>query len=206
MSRNGANRFSPQVEKLEDRWLMSAGVTLNASAKVLTIQGSDDNDVVVVRQQGNRIVVTLQSAGHSAEVHSFNRAQVKNILFHGGGGDDFFINATAVNSQAFGEAGDDSLIGGRGRNVLDGGDGNDTIIGGRNNDVLLGEAGDDRIFSGRGRNVIAGGGGHDDVHETGTHDLFEDRGADDTLEHAGGGESGSGGSSGHDDSGHGGHG
>ena len=51
--------------------------------------------------------------------------------------------------MVWGEAGNDTLLGGRGDDWLDGGDGNDRLVGGAGDDVLAGGAGAD-VFEIRG--------------------------------------------------------
>jgi hypothetical protein len=72
----------------------------------------------------------------------------------------------------FGGAGDDRLVGDRGRNRLAGGRGDDTLVGRGGDDEFFGEAGDDRLIGGAGRdhftpgagtNTLVCGGGRDSV-------------------------------------------
>lgn len=56
---------------------------------------------------------------------------------------------------------DDTLTGGRGRQVFYGKEGDDILIGGRRGDVYCGGAGDDWIVGGSGRDLIFGGPGND---------------------------------------------
>ena len=64
-----------------------------------------------------------------------------------------------------GGAGDDSLIGGNGKDTLDGGDGNDTLVGGNGKDILVGGAGDDSLVGGKGKDIflIESGNGEDTI-------------------------------------------
>jgi Ca2+-binding RTX toxin-like protein len=75
--------------------------------------------------------------------------------------------------QFFGGSGNDSLVGGAGRDHLEGGTGDDTIIGtaGRNrifaghgNDEVIDGDGSSVVHTGPGRNRIRLGGGNDTVH------------------------------------------
>jgi Ca2+-binding RTX toxin-like protein len=73
--------------------------------------------------------------------------------------DYFLANNSGVN--VFGHAGDDTLVGGSGRDELDGGDGNDTITGGGGDDGLQGGTGNDTINGGDGSDFLNGGAGSD---------------------------------------------
>jgi Ca2+-binding RTX toxin-like protein len=89
-------------------------------------------------------------------------ASVTAVEVHGGAGADTIENDSGVASfSAFGETGDDTLIGGAGIDVLDGGDGSDRLTGGLGDDRLSGGAGDDDLSGGAGDDVIDGGGGRD---------------------------------------------
>lgn len=96
--------------------------------------------------------------------------------FYGGEGDDV-LRAISVSESSrhffYGGAGNDRLIGGGGRDVLDGGTGDDTIIGtaGRNriygghgNDEIIDGDGSSVVHTGPGRNRVQLGGGNDTVH------------------------------------------
>ncbi|MGH6737312.1 MAG: calcium-binding protein [Methyloceanibacter sp.] len=61
-----------------------------------------------------------------------------------GPGADKFNGAAGAAVQVFGEAGNDTLTGGKGNDRLNGGDGNDALTGHRGKDTLIG--GDDRDF------------------------------------------------------------
>ena len=97
-------------------------------------------------------------------------------VFHGGDGDDRLIAIAASEASRhhfFGGAGNDYLVGGGGRDVLDGGTGNDTILGtaarnliyaGHGNDLVVDGDGSSVVHTGPGRNTITLGGGNDTVH------------------------------------------
>ena len=70
---------------------------------------------------------------------------------------------TAGDVTINGGEGNDVLWSGEGDDVLDGGTGNDSLWGGDGNDELIGGAGDDSLAGGEGRNVINGGDGTDTV-------------------------------------------
>jgi len=96
--------------------------------------------------------------------------------FYGGEGDDV-LRAISVSDSSrhyfYGGAGNDRLVGGGGRDVLEGGTGDDVIIGtaGRNrihaghgNDEVVDGAGSSVVHTGPGRNRIALGDGNDTLH------------------------------------------
>jgi Ca2+-binding RTX toxin-like protein len=109
------------------------------------------------------------------------------VEVHGGAGDDSIENDSSVGSfTAFGESGDDVLLGGADKDVLDGGDGNDRLIGGDGDDDLSDGAGDDHLSGGAGDDH-AGSGSGGDVLDGGAGDDTLGGGADaDTLVGGGG--------------------
>lgn len=78
----------------------------------------------------------------------------------GGAGDDTILGNAAGNVLR-GNGGADRAEGGAGNDFLYGGSGNDILLGGADNDWLLGEADQDRMFGGVGNDYLLGGAGAD---------------------------------------------
>ncbi|HEX2552566.1 MAG TPA: calcium-binding protein [Microvirga sp.] len=149
----------------------------------------------------NTVVVSRNAAGE--------------LLVNGGavpiqGGTATVANTTLI--QTFGQAGDDTislneasgalpranLFGGAGDDTLTGGSGGDMLFGQSENDTLLGKGGADFLFGGTGNDILTGGDGDDQVFgESGNDrmvwnpgddtDLFEGGADTDTAEVNGGG-------------------
>jgi Ca2+-binding RTX toxin-like protein len=80
------------------------------------------------------------------------------IVFGQAGDDDISLPGSIdVPAWLFGGAGNDSLKGGRGDNVLIGGDGDDTLSGGTGRNVLIGGRGADRLSGGAGDDLLFSG-------------------------------------------------
>lgn len=95
--------------------------------------------------------------------------------------DGVVVMGTAGNETLSGGAGDDMLFGAAGNDILNGGGGDDTIFGGAGNDTLNGGFGDDTLLGGSGNDVVWGGLGDDTlIGESGNDTLFGGAG-DDTL-------------------------
>jgi Ca2+-binding RTX toxin-like protein len=62
-----------------------------------------------------------------------------------------------------GTAGDDTLVGGKGNDVICGFGGDDTIYGRGGDDTLIGGPGEDSLYGGSGDDVLIGGPGEDDM-------------------------------------------
>ena len=130
----------------------------------------------------NGSVVRVVASG--AATQDIPRSQISTARFIGLGGDDFFRNSTNIPSQAFGNNGNDVLIGGSRNDTLVGGAGSDELRGGAGDDIIrgsnggttaeliFGDAGDDRLFGGTGSNTIEGGTGNDIIRGNSGNDVI----------------------------------
>ncbi len=174
----------------------NAGVVVDGNMLVITGEGIDN--VIVVRElrykfkiffngeilprvdkAGITQIKTNTSSGDDILVLYFRKAY--DVQLNSGSGDDLvFTNNwglttthagdgadTVIGGRGpdiiFGEGGDDKLRGRVGNDVLDGGMGNDDMRGGVNHDILLGGMGDDSLKGDQGRDFLIGGGGSDDI-------------------------------------------
>ncbi len=141
--------------------LVIRGTSLADRIFVLPANGDGDvdgRDFLVWQRNASSGPYTIAPGGH-----------IK--VFAGAGNDTVSIDSRVkVDTQIYGESGDDLLIGGSGRDFLFGGDGNDRLEGnagddrlegGNGNDYLKGWDGNDRIFGGSGNDIICGGNGND---------------------------------------------
>lgn len=85
------------------------------------------------------------------------------ITLWGGAGNDRLVGSAQFDTLLYGEADNDSLVGGNGFNVIYGGNGNDTLVGGNGIDWLFGEAGNDTLTGNGGADKIQGGLGADSM-------------------------------------------
>jgi len=81
----------------------------------------------------------------------------------------------------YGDAGGDTVLGGRGDDVLYGGTGNDTIASDRGDDLVFGDEGDDSIQGGTGDDTIFGGTGDDTIRSNTGSDSVDGGDGDDTI-------------------------
>lgn len=175
------------VESLEGRIVLTASIGLDARTGVLTIMGSDADDVAEVHRKGAKVVASITSPDGTV-TQSYAARRVRSVAFTGLAGNDSFTNNTALASHADGGAGDDRLVGGSAADVLVGGDGTDTLVGNGGNDALSGGSGDDSLDGGSGNDRLDGGDGNDTEHGglgndvlfggAGTDALFGDDGND----------------------------
>jgi hypothetical protein len=88
----------------------------------------------------------------------------KIVILGGAGNDDLKIAvAITLPSEIYGGAGDDTIRGGGGNDILFGGADNDEIKARGAHDVALGETGNDLVTGGDGRDILIGGTGADKV-------------------------------------------
>lgn len=163
-------------EPLEGRRLLSA--SLNSTSGLLTITGTGGRDrITVTRGDAGRLIVTettytaaTKTTPATVDTHRtiFRPLQVKSILVNAGGGNDF-VDVSGnhehpiffVPSTVNGGAGNDTIYGGQGKDVLNGDAGNDRLWGLGSNDVLNGGDGNDSLVGGLGADSLNGNAGND---------------------------------------------
>jgi len=150
------------VERLEGRIVYAASIGFDPASRVLSINGSEGNDTVEVRQQGRNLVASLNSASGRLS-RTMSSATVSQIVFTGNAGNDTFTNLTAIASRANGGSGNDVLRGGSAGDELIGGPGNDRLSGDGGNDTINAGAGNDTVDSGTGNDTVDAGAGDDSL-------------------------------------------
>lgn len=125
---------------------------MNVVDGTLLIGGTPGADVIRITTRGNRGEIVVDYNGDKA---------------------DGWLPTKGI--SVFGQAGDDQIeLSGSHRLSawLDGGAGDDTISGGAGNDVLLGQEGNDRLDGGPGRDIVIGGRGSDRIHGGSDDDIL----------------------------------
>jgi Ca2+-binding RTX toxin-like protein len=170
-----------------DRFVWNAGdgadrIIGGADADTAEINSTDDDDSFGVAASGGDVlfssadpastpigiseVETISvSGGGGADlltVGDLSATTVTKLIFDAGAGDDILDATKATRAlQADGGAGDDTLIGGAGKDSLVGSFGNDVLLGGDGADTLMGEGGDEQLDGGNGADNLIGGTGDD---------------------------------------------
>lgn len=151
------------LECLEPRFLLA---TASFADGVVRIEGTEANDTLQIRQEGEELIVD----GSSFRVSSALVQRIDAFLY---GGDDTLLNATEIPLHAHGGGGDDVLTGGTGIDRLFGDDGNDQLNGkGQFADLLDGGAGDDVLEGFREFDFKSGAGSILTLHGTPDNDRF----------------------------------
>lgn len=167
------------MESLENRQLMAANITAGLSGGVLRVEGTPNNDTIILRQIGNVISIDGVRINGSGTI---NRIEIQGL----GGNDILRLDGNTVTNQSvrvaatvWGGDGADLIVGGTAADQLIGGNGNDTIFGMQGNDSMWGEAGNDLLYGGSDNDTLQGGTGNDELlGETGADTLFGQDGND----------------------------
>jgi len=149
-------------------------VTAELNERVLAINGTNKSDWIEIQETASEVIVRSFSADRSAELRlwTFTKSEISEIVIRGFEGDDTFKNwyngvYCSIDFTVHGGAGNDYIMGGSGKNVLNGGDGNSMIIGGRGTNVFYNTGIGSSIFIWRGTNDSWAPGninGDDDAH------------------------------------------
>ncbi len=143
----------------------------NLAGFYAVFDGTPGNDVITLAQDGGvynftfnglAVQVTRGELEALAEAQSGNE-QLFGLVIRAGGGNDRVEILTPITLalEVYGDAGNDTLIGGPGGEKLAGGLGNDSLIGGAGNDMLVGGSDDDDLSGGDGRDTLQGDGDDD---------------------------------------------
>ena len=149
--------------------------TLDARTRILFVSGTDGRDDfgAVGNAETNTLRVNMGGAIEEFPLNLVERMEVQ--LY---GGDDVLrLGGGVPNTYAFGDDGNDVMVGGPGR---------DTMSGGSGKNFLYGMGGDDRLQGSNGRDYLDGGEGVDRLYGDLDRDRDTGRGGNDTIFGGGG--------------------
>jgi Ca2+-binding RTX toxin-like protein len=107
----------------------------------------------------------------NVDINDLSGTDVEKVVVTGGEGNDTVdASDSATPLEAFGDAGDDQLIGGTANDTLSGGAGNDSIEGEQGDDTMIGGEGNDTLEwdDGDGSDLMSGGEGIDVIEVEGS--------------------------------------
>jgi Ca2+-binding RTX toxin-like protein len=169
MKRQLSKSVRPSIEAMESR-LVPAVFLSNGDLYITQTEG---NDTASVEIRGRLVTVKDNSV-----TRTFNTAALYggDIFYYGKSGNDHFDAGfyTSRRVHAYGEGGQDTLLGGYANDTLDGGLGQDYVYGRNGYDTLYagydssynylsGGAGNDTMFGGYGNDYQLGGSGNDNL-------------------------------------------
>ena len=182
-TRNRAERFG--FASLEPRDLL-ASLFFDPGTGIASAFGGSGNDTLTVTVDSSTEIRVEFDGGPTA---IFSSAELNEVKFWGGAGDDYFANHSSIKSFFGGHTGNDIFLGGTGSDrvmagdgddmvdgregddYLDGGNGNDTLLGGEGNDELHGWFGNDVLHGGEGDDYLAGEFNDDTIYGEGGNDF-----------------------------------
>jgi len=171
-------RRTPTLEVLSVR--ITPAVTAFFSAGTLSVTGDNNNNQIdISRDAAGKLLVNggaVVVKGGTPTVANTSQIQVFGL----GGADAISLN------EANGALPRANLFGGAGNDTLTGGSGNDMLFGQAGNDTLLGKGGNDLLFGSDGNDTLTGGDGDDQVFGQGGNDRMIWNPGDDTDLNEGG--------------------
>ena len=168
-----------EVEDADLSWDASCEYSVSNDG-VVSIQGGMSSDQVTITDNAvtGTTLIDIQCGSGEHIPWMFPSGEVQEIIFHGGWGHDSFTNLSLIPSVAYGDGGNDKLVGGGSRDELHGGIGNDDLQGNGMSwgmlvgDKLYGDQGDDKLKGGGWNDLLSGGSGHDEIFGNGGSDLL----------------------------------
>ncbi len=154
--------------------------------------GTDQRDIVEIERLNNGDIRVKARLDDDQDNGVFDPITVNDIVIHLCEGDDEAKIETEVNidTQVFGDDGNDLILTGSGNDTLDGGEGNDimssgpgmdTLHGGPGSDQLKGGTDADMLFGDAGNDLLEGGAGNDRLEGGLGDDELQGEEGDDTL-------------------------
>ena len=87
----------------EERRLLASDISMSLEDGVLSIQGSDQADIIYVREYQDDVLVRYGIRGNgNLQGALFDAQEVNSLYFRGDTGNDVFVNSTSLDSRAFG--------------------------------------------------------------------------------------------------------
>jgi len=151
------------METLENRQLMAANITANLSGGLLRVEGTPQNDTIIMRQVGSVISIDGVKINGSGTI---NKIEIRGLSGNDvlrADGNGAFNQSVRVPTTIWGGGNNDVIVGGTAADQLHGGSGNDTLKGGGGSDYLYGGSDNDQLFGGAGVDYLYGGSGNDSL-------------------------------------------
>src|SRR5262249_10095570 len=131
----------------------------------LVVFGSDGNDTITVNPTtAAAVTVVINGAALAGSPFDLSAFPGGRIIVFAFDGTDIVQTPGPRSAEIHGGAGNDSLTGGSGDDILFGDDGNDSLSGGAGNDVLVGGLGRDNLAGGARVDLPIGGAAGAPVH------------------------------------------
>jgi len=170
----------PTFQKLEDRKMLAA-VDFNSGTGALVVVGNAIADTISLTGSADYQSFTVDINNNASLQQTFNYSDVTSVRVVAGDGDDFVYNTLLIDTEIFGQDGDDHLEGGWANDLVMGGNGIDVLVGRNGDDSLNGQDGNDWLFGGPGVNALSGITGNDNLYGGVGDDTLNGHGGNDSL-------------------------
>ncbi len=160
---------------------MLASVNFNSGTGALVVVGNAIADTISLTESADHQSFTVDINNNASLQQTFNYSDVTSVRVVAGDGDDFVYNDLLIDTEIFGQNGNDYLEGGYSNDLVMGGNGIDTLVGRNGNDVLNGQDGDDWLFGGPGVDALSGITGNDNLYGGTGDDTLNGHGGNDSL-------------------------
>src|SRR5215212_6470042 len=172
----------PLLETLEDRAVPAVTASFLAASGTLTVFGDAlDNTITVSRDAAGKILVNGGAVAVTGGTPTVANTSLIQVFGLGGNDTITLVEANGALPKA-------NLFGGAGNDTLTGGSGGDMLFGQSNNDTLLGKGGFDFLFGGSENDTLTGGDGDDQLFgESGSDRMIWNPGDDTDLNEGGDG-------------------
>jgi Ca2+-binding RTX toxin-like protein len=183
--RRAAGKTASQLfDSLESRRMLAANDPLSLSLArsgtgvFLVVTGTATADQIVINRTAAGSITVTNGTWTATRAGNFVGARV----FAGGGDDNVQLAGLPLNTQAYGQAGNDTIITSTGTDFVLGGEGDDSITTGEGLDTLQGEAGNDFLNGGGGNDSLVGLTGNDTLEGGNGNDFLSGGDNDDSLD------------------------
>ena len=144
--------------------VLAASGHIDREDRVVYIYGDDWVDDCQIWVDDDEIEIELRVYDSNGDLddtdtRDYDIDDVDLIVFYGYSGDDDFWNNSPVPCEAYGDAGNDVLLGGWGNDELHGGTGDDFLAGRSGDDDLFGDGGKDYLYGGTENDYLRAGSG-----------------------------------------------
>ena len=167
-------------QKLEDRKML-ASVNFNAGTGALVVVGNAIADTISLTNSEDHQSFTVDINNNASLQQTFNYSDVTSVKVLAGDGDDFIYNTLLMDTEVYGQNGNDHLEGGWANDLVMGGNGIDILVGRNGDDVLNGQDGNDWLFGGPGVDNLSGITGNDNLYGGTGNDTLNGHGGNDSL-------------------------
>ena len=154
---------------------------------LLSVNGTSGKDRISYTGTEQNLILSVNGKSRQYDASAVT---VGVQIFAGAGNDTIDGSAAPTAFYAFGDTGDDKMLGGNGkdtltsgagRNTLYGGNGDDRLNGSNGRDFIYGDSGEDRIYGNGGNDYILGGGNIDRIWGGEGDDFIAGNGQNDKL-------------------------